>query len=39
MQLFPKEHPGIENYLKENKVNFNKKEDVEKLYQFLLQFH
>ena len=38
-QLFPKEHSSIENYLKENKVNFNKKEDVEKLYLFLCQFH
>ena len=38
-QLFPKEHSSIEIYLKENKVNFNKKEDVEKLYQFLSQFH
>ncbi|HEY5967624.1 MAG TPA: hypothetical protein VIU35_06580 [Chitinophagaceae bacterium] len=37
-QLFPKEHSSIEIYLKENKVNFNKKEDVEKLYQFLSQF-
>jgi hypothetical protein len=39
LQLFPKEHPSIENYLKENKVNFNKKDDIEKLYKFLLQFH
>jgi hypothetical protein len=39
LQLFPKEQQEIDNYLKENKVNFNKKEDVEKLYQFLLQFH
>jgi hypothetical protein len=38
-QLFPKEHTSIDIYLKENKVNFNKKEDVEKLYQFLCQFH
>ena len=38
-QLFPKEHTSIDNYLKENKVNFNKKEDVEKLYQFLRQFY
>ncbi len=35
LQLFPKEHLSIENYLKENKVNFNKKEDVENLYKFL----
>ena len=39
LQVFPKEQREIDNYLKENKVNFNKKEDVEKLYQFLLQFH
>ena len=39
LQIFPKEQREIDNYLKENKVNFNKKEDVEKLYQFLLQFH
>ena len=38
-QLFPKEHQRIDNYLRENKVNFNKKEDIEKLYQFLRQFH
>ena len=39
LQLFPKEQQEIDNYLKETKVNFNKKDDVEKLYQFLLQFH
>jgi len=39
LQLFPKEQQSIENYLKENKINFNKKEDIEKLYQFLKQFH
>ena len=38
-QLFPKEHSSIDNYLKENKVNFNNKEDIEKLYQFLRQFN
>jgi hypothetical protein len=37
LQLFPKEQRNIENYLKENKVNFNKKDDIEKLYQFLCQ--
>ena len=37
MQLFPKEQRSIENYLKENKVDFNKKDDLEKLYQFLSQ--
>ena len=39
LQLFPKEQQDIDNYLKENKVNFNKRDDIEKLYQFLLQFH
>jgi hypothetical protein len=39
LQLFPKEQQEIDHYLKENKVNFNKKDDVEKLYQFLVQFH
>lgn len=38
LQLFPKEHPSIENYIKVNKVNFNKRDDIEKLYQFLRQF-
>ncbi len=38
LQLFPKEQVSIENYLKENKVNFNKKDDIEKLYQYLRQF-
>lgn len=33
--LFPKEELIIENYLKKNKVNFDKKEDLEKLVQFL----
>ena len=37
LQLFPKEQLVIENYLKENNVNFNKKEDVEKLSWFLSQ--
>ena len=35
--LFPKEELGLENYLKEHKVNFDKKEDLEKLAQFLGQ--
>ena len=35
LQLFPKEQLSIENYLKENNVNFDKKEDLEKLVQFL----
>ena len=33
--LFPKEEISIENYLKKNKVNFDKKEDLEKLARFL----
>ena len=37
--LFPKEELRIENYLKENKVNFDKKDDLEKLVQFLGQRH
>jgi len=39
LQLFPKEQRSIENYLKENKLDYNKKDDVEKLYQFLSQRH
>jgi len=34
-QLFPKDELNIENYLKKNKVNFDKKDDLEKLAQFL----
>jgi hypothetical protein len=37
--LFPKEQMSIENYLKENKVNFDKKDDLEKLALFLGQLH
>jgi len=37
LQLFPKEQRSIENYLKENKVDFDKKDDLEKLTQFLNQ--
>jgi hypothetical protein len=37
--LFPKEQMSLENYLKENKVNFDKKEDLEKLAHFLGQLH
>ena len=33
--LFPKEETRITNYLKENKVNFEEKDDLEKLIQFL----
>ena len=35
--LFPKEQPGIENYLKENKVDFDKRDDLEKIALFLAQ--
>ena len=34
-QLFGKNQRTIENYLNENKINFDKKEDLEKLVQFL----
>ena len=37
--LFPKEQPIIENYLKENKVDFDKKDDLEKITRFLAQNH
>ena len=37
--LFPKEELSLENYMKENKVNFDKKDDLEKLAQFLGQLH
>lgn len=37
MDLFPKDEQRIENYLKENKVNFDKKDDLEKLCKFLHQ--
>lgn len=37
--LFPKEELSLENYLKENKVNFDKRDDLEKLAQFLTQLH
>lgn len=37
--LFPKDQLSIENYLKENKVNFDNKDDLEKLAKFLDQLH
>ncbi len=37
--LYPKAEMALEAYLKENKVNFDKKEDLEKLIQFLGQHH
>ncbi|HEX8334105.1 MAG TPA: hypothetical protein VF622_15905 [Segetibacter sp.] len=35
--FFPKEYNGLANYLKKNKVNFNNKNDLEKVAQFLEQ--
>ena len=37
--LFPKDQLSLENYLKENKVDFDNKGDLEKLAQFLDQLH
>ena len=37
--LFPKDQLSIENYLKENKVDFDNKGDLEKIAQFLGQLH
>jgi hypothetical protein len=37
--LFPKEHLRLEKYLKENDVQFNKRDDLEKLAQFIGQRH
>ena len=41
LNLFSKDEQRIENYINENKVNFDKKNDLEKLCQFLrqLQIH
>ena len=39
LNLFPKEERKIENYLNENKVNFDKKDDLEKLCQFIRQLY
>jgi len=39
MLLFPKDQLSIENYLKENKVDFDNKDDLEKLAQFLVKLH
>lgn len=35
LSLFPKDELKIEEYLKENKIDFDKKEDVEKIVEFL----
>lgn len=37
LNLFPKDERSIETYINENKVNFDKKNDLEKLCQFLRQ--
>jgi hypothetical protein len=37
LELFPKQHKALVNYLKENTVEFNKKEDLVKLVQFVTQ--
>ncbi|HEX3168327.1 MAG TPA: hypothetical protein VHQ93_18790 [Chitinophagaceae bacterium] len=39
LNLFPKDERKVENYLNENKVNFDKKDDLLKLCQFLHQLH
>ena len=39
LMLFPKDEQHLENYLKENKVNFDKKEDIEKLAEFLASLY
>jgi len=38
-ELFNKKQRSIENYLKENKVNFDKKDDIEKLFQFVSKLY
>lgn len=37
LMLFPKEEQSISKYLKENKINFNNKADLEKTAQFIAQ--
>jgi len=39
LDLFPKDEQRIENFLKENKVDFDKKDDLEKLCLFLLKLN
>jgi hypothetical protein len=36
LQLLPKHNDSIRQYLKENEIEFHKKEDMEKLFQFLV---
>ena len=38
-ELFNKKQRSIENYLKENKVDFDKKDDIEKLFQFVSKLY
>jgi len=38
-ELFNKKQRSIENYLKENKVNFDKRDDIEKLFQFISKLY
>ena len=38
-ELFNKKQRSIENYLKENKIDFNKKDDIEKLFQFVSKLY
>ena len=38
-ELFNKKQRDIENYLKVNKVNFDKKDDIEKLFQFVSKLY
>ena len=37
--LFNKKQRSIENYLKENKVNFDKRDDIEMLFQFISKLY
>jgi hypothetical protein len=37
LQLFPKEEQRLEQYLKETKTDFSKRDDLEKVIQFLAQ--
>ena len=39
LRLFSKKERNIESYLKENKIDFENKEDIEKLYQFISQLY
>lgn len=38
-ELFNKKQRSIEDYLKENKVNFGKKDDIDKLFQFISKLY